>query len=685
MPLSAYKVVMILKAKTLSAILLTIWICVLLITINTDAHASEANAQAVLNVGVDPSLPPFQFENNGVLSGLNIDILNSIASENNIKINHMPMNKDACISKLLDGEIDLILGIRYDPALSEKVDYTESLAQSVVCMLAKSEIHKDIQANLNSSPYLASVENNSVELNFLHNVRRVNYNVAFNQEDAFQLLLMDRADFLLGVKDTADYLLNKYNLSDEYKIIDSYTTPVEFSIAVKPENKKLLNLINYGLSRLKLNGEYEKLYQKWVENGPANVARRLNQVMRLSLIGAIAVCIVFLIGAIWNFKLKEQVNLKTKELSKINLDLELQIIETRNNNELKNLICESSPRGIAIFDLNGIISVFNASALRMASLTVPPIGGSVYDIEPMNLMLKGTIDSVLKYKTSYTCDEFRYEKNGKEFTYRYVMYPLHDYESKLRGVIITIEDITEEKKIRNQIIERDKNRALTQIIAGISHEIRNPLTTVKTFIELIPSKIGNAKFRQEIAVVVPEEINRVNNLIESLIDYARPKSQDKTSFDISEAVDSCITLFRPVFEQNDIDINAITGDGLYIYCDKSQIKQAIINFLLNSIDAIIEKKQLFPHLDYRGKISIEGCTHEDEVILKIMDNGVGMDESELEKACDMFYTTKQKGTGLGIPLSIQMLNMNNCKVSIKSRKYESTDITLTFADNWLKT
>ncbi|MDF2520343.1 MAG: hypothetical protein K0R84_971, partial [Clostridia bacterium] len=453
--------VTILKREKFFVKLLIILTLILIIPVYINADTSGTNNLETLVVAVDPSLPPFQFEDNGELTGLNIDILNTIALENNIKIIYVPMNKENSIEKLLSGEIDLILGVRYDSALSEQIDYTESVVQSVVCVLAKSEIHKDIQTNLNNSSYIASVENNSVELNFLHNVRKVNYNVAFNQQDAFELLLMDRSDFLLGVKDTIEYLQNKYHLSNKYTIIDSYSTPVEYLIAVKPENTKLRNTINYGLSRLKLNGEYEKLYNKWIENGEANIARRLRYVIRLSIIGTVAVLIIFVIIAAWNIKLKEQVNLKTKELSKTNLDLQAQIIETRNNIELKNLICESSPRGIAIFDLDGIVSKFNDSALHIASLAASPVGESIYDIEPMNLMLEGTIDKVLKEETSYTCDEFKYRKDDKEFIYRYVMYPLNDYENKLRGVVITIEDITEEKRIKNQIIERDKNRALT--------------------------------------------------------------------------------------------------------------------------------------------------------------------------------------------------------------------------------
>jgi polar amino acid transport system substrate-binding protein len=222
---------------------------------------------------------------------------------------------------------------------------------------------------------------------------------------------------------------------------------------------------------------------------------------------------------------------------------------------------------------------------------------------------------------------------------------------------------------------------LTQIVAGISHEIRNPLTTIKTFIELIPAKIENKNFREEIALVVPEEIKRVDNLIEGLIDYAKPKSHNKTNIDLVEIVDSCVALFKPVLEKNAIVITTNINNNLFIYCDKSQIKQAIINFLLNSVDAIIEKKEIGQYMDYQGRIGISGYANGSDVILKIKDNGIGMNSTELDKAYDMFYTTKDKGTGLGIPLSIQMLGVNNCKVSIRSQKNEFTYILLKFSSN----
>lgn len=293
-------------------------------------------------------------------------------------------------------------------------------------------------------------------------------------------------------------------------------------------------------------------------------------------------------------------------------------------------------------------------------------------------MLKDTVNIVLKHNTSYTCDEFKYNKDNKELIYRYVMYPLHDFEDKIRGIIITIEDITEETKLREQMIEKNKNKALTQIIAGISHEIRNPLTTIKTFVELIPKKIDNKKFREELSTIVPEEIKRVDNLIGSLIDYAKPRAQNKSTFDLNEVLNSSISLFNPVFEDNHIEVSVIIEDDLYVYCDSSQIKQVIINFLLNSIDAVLEKKDIVENNNYQGRINIKGHQNGDSILLVIEDNGIGMDKSEIEKAYDIFYTTKERGTGLGFPLSIQMLHANGCKVSVESDKNKFTRISLEF-------
>lgn len=640
----------------------------------TVAYSSIMNLDRVITVGVDPSIPPFQYIEDGELGGFNVALLNSIAKSYDLEIEYLIMNKEIGIEKLINNEIDMVLGLRYDTGLENVIEYSDSVVQSFVCMRVREDKKDMVQTNLSDSYFVASVEKNSTELNFLENLRRVNFNVAFNQEDAFQLLLMERADFLIGVRDTIEFLMTEYDITEEYVIVESYTTPVEYLIGVKHGNSFLLNLLNLGLSRQKLSGEYEELYIDWIENSPASISKRMDKIKRLSITGAVLGIALTSVIFIWNRSLKRQIKIKTKELVETNLELESQIIETKNNAKLKDLICNSSPRGIVVFDINGTISAFNDSALKIASLNEAPIGENIYNIEPINLMLKGKVDLIFKGDSSYVCKEFRYIQDGHEVICRYVMYPLYDYNKLLRGIIITIEDITEETILKEQVMEKEKNEVLTQVIAGIAHEIRNPITAIKTLVELLPHKFDNPKFREDLVKIVPDELHRVNKLIDNLIDYSKSRSETIIYFDLRDVIDSSVAMLEHVFDKSNINVNVNINEELIVLGDKNQIRQVIINLLLNSYEAIIQRQSN----DYHGEIDINGYKNDDEIIVVFLDNGIGMDEKELQKAFEIFYTTKDKGSGLGLPISRQIIERNNATISIHSRKNEYTKIVLRF-------
>ena len=141
-----------------------------------------------------------------------------------------------------------------------------------------------------------------------------------------------------------------------------------------------------------------------------------------------------------------------------------------------------------------------------------------------------------------------------------------------------------------------------------------------------------------------------------------------------EVISSSVSFIEHVIEENNISINIDIDQELWIYADKSQIKQVIINLLVNSKDAIVERGIY----DYKGLINIVGYTKEKEVIVNFIDNGIGMDVEEVHRAFDIFYSTKEKGTGLGLSLSSQILKYNNGKISIESKKNLFTKISIRF-------
>jgi len=289
--------------------------------------------------------------------------------------------------------------------------------------------------------------------------------------------------------------------------------------------------------------------------------------------------------------------------------------------------------------------------------------------------------------------EMEYETKDRKWIFRYVIYPLNDYEKKTRGAIITIEDVTDEKNYMAQAAEKEKNRALIQIISGIAHEIRNPLTSIKTYVELLPRKRDNLEFQKQITYVVPREVERVNTLIENLINYAKPRTRNIERVQATDIIESCVLLSKPIISGNNIELKLNTDDNLYIKVDRNQINQVLLNLLLNAIDAITEMRQYsidnniesIDNIEKIYEIKINAWKLDNKVYLTVEDNGIGMTENELKNVYELFYTTKVKGSGIGLPLSKQIVEDNDGKIEIKSEKYVGTKIIITFKGDFYET
>lgn len=628
-----------------------------------------------IRIAFDPSLPPYQFYEDGMYQGFFIDLINRIAKEGLIDIELIPMSRNESLEKFKSNDIDIIMGIRYFYDLEDIMNVSDSLVNSTVSITMLSEKTDKIKNILNIEPIVIAVERDSVEFEFVKNIKKANYNLAFNQESVIELLLMGRADMMIGVRHVAEYILDKNNLTDKYTINNSYETPVDYYLGVGKDNVGLLNIINAELRKLKINGEYEKIYNKWINDKNIENQKRIDRNFRIMAVVVAAALFVLLTAGAVNVQLQRRIDQKTKELSTANTKLEKKILEIRNSNELKNFMCESSPRGIVIFDNEGKISVMNERSMEICDLSEAPIGGSVYTLSPVNIMLENNVERVLNHGESYTCKEMTYNAANRQWIFRYVIYPLNDYEKKTRGAIITIEDITDEKLLKEQAAEKEKNRALVQIISGIAHEIRNPLTSIKTYVELLPRKKDNEEFQKQIARVVPHEVERVNKLIENLIDYVKPRIRNEERAKVADVIESCVLLFKPVVNSKNIDLNTNVDLSLYAVIDKNQIKQVIINLMLNAIDAVTEMRN-YSDLRDAFEITVSAAYVDGKICLSVADNGIGMTPDELKNVFELFYTTKVKGSGIGLSLSKQIVEDNHGEILIESVKYQGTKFSI---------
>jgi len=192
---------------------------------------------------------------------------------------------------------------------------------------------------------------------------------------------------------------------------------------------------------------------------------------------------------------------------------------------------------------------------------------------------------------------------------------------------------------------------------------------------MIPIKMNNKQFRNEIATHVPKEIDRLNQLVEGLINYAKPKSENKALINMSTVVNFVALLFESKINNKGYRLVKEIEDDLFVQVDENQIKQVLINLVLNAIESMDNKTKgnRFDLTIYIRLYSKYGF-----IFIEVEDEGVGMATEMADRVFEPFYTTKSEGTGLGLALSRQFIVENNGEITLESELGQYSKFQLRF-------
>ncbi|ADU65907.1 PAS sensor protein [Desulfurispirillum indicum S5] len=633
-------------------------------------------AHQTLIVAYEPDLAPLNAAQEGVPAGFAIEVLDRIAALHHIRLQYVPMARSRAIEAIREQQVDIIVSIPFSRSYAELMDFSEPFYSTSVGILTPADRH-GIDAVTDLSETLVALQSHTIEYDFLKNIRRIHYQVAGSQRAAIEAFLLGRADVFVGDVAIAEHYLEQHHLEDRYSFARTYLMPLDYSFAVSKDNYRLLHTLNSGIRHVKSTGEYGDMYQKWFKTPQEFASGTLLVVVKITLALIAVFLILFLVGARWNRQLKKEVDRKTRDLSHLNASLVEQVELTRNNVEFLRQIIDSSPRGIVTLNREGLITKFNQKASVIVGLRELPLGEHYSRVQLISELLKNKADEVLSGRKNYYLGETKEWERDPETLYqlRYYVYPLFSFEQHINGLILTFEDVTEETELRKKLFEQEKSKALSRVVAGIAHEIRNPLSSIKTFVELIPTKLHNERFQKEISTYVPREITRVNQLIEGLINYARPRQQIFETIAASTILDECYILFERSVMNKGFALLRDYQSHRQICVDHNQIKQVVINFLINALDALEEKRL---KSDEPLHITLRTRDKADRVCIQIVDDGIGMDEDGRVKALEPFFTTKPKGTGLGIPIADQLIKENRGELHISSNQKFGTVISVYF-------
>ena len=214
----------------------------------------------------------------------------------------------------------------------------------------------------------------------------------------------------------------------------------------------------------------------------------------------------------------------------------------------------------------------------------------------------------------------------------------------------------------------DRLKSLETIAGGFAHEIRNPLTSIKTFIQLAPERKDDADFIREFSRIVLDDVYRIERLIEEILDYARYMEPKLTEEDVNDIVSSCLYFIEVKADSRGIKIEKeLVPDLPRVMLDRQQIKQVFLNLFLNALDAMSEKGGV---LRVRTRL-LSKPGGKPWVQIETEDTGQGISEANLEHIFDPFFTTKHEsgeheGTGLGLTIVHQIIEEHHGDIRVKS-------------------
>ncbi len=224
------------------------------------------------------------------------------------------------------------------------------------------------------------------------------------------------------------------------------------------------------------------------------------------------------------------------------------------------------------------------------------------------------------------------------------------------------------KKAEEQLLRSEKLASLGQLAAGIAHEIRNPLMSIHILINSLAEKIPHEDPRREDIKIIEEGINRINEIVDQFLKFAKPRPPLLEKSDIIPLIDETLKLIKPQLDFQNISVRKEFDKLPQITLDREQIKQVILNIMMNGIQA----------MSGGGELRLGGHISEDGkwVKIKIQDSGKGISSEHIDKLFDPFFTTKDGGVGLGLSIAHRIVDQHQGKIEVESELGEGTIFTV---------
>ncbi len=385
--------------------------------------------------------------------------------------------------------------------------------------------------------------------------------------------------------------------------------------------------------------------------------QRYNQIKQRVILNYAVILIVLLSGIFMAFRLQE--NIIVKRTLQNMKDYTGKLLETMDSGVLsvdqKNIIRTINRKSEEIFQVRRE-EVLNRNVEEVVPIKIG--GKSIYELglvegkkieQETEIITKEGVHKILEINTSF----------------------LEGEKNQPGGMVVLIRDITRLKRLSEEINRNKRLVSLGQITSAIAHEIRNPLSSIRGLTQFLFQSCPDEEERKGDLKIIMKEVDRLNQLINQVLDFSRPKKLNISHFSLSEMIKDLINLLKLKDREKAVQFQlSLESPVQSIFADQDQIRQVLMNIILNAIQAVDSQGKIVIDLQpsyYNGK---------EAVLISIKDNGAGIGEEELSHIFDPFFTTGGQGTGLGLSIAYNIIEAHQGSIAISSEQGWGTEVKI---------
>lgn len=335
-------------------------------------------------------------------------------------------------------------------------------------------------------------------------------------------------------------------------------------------------------------------------------------------------------------------------------------------------IIENLPDGIAVIDKDLFVKIFNQKMEELTGFSSRKVLGKPFETSFVESpSLKALINKVLKSGKTYTdFDQILKKRDGTSIPVGITVSPSIDSEGDTQGAVLIVRDLTGIKKLEEALRRSDRLSSLGTLSAGMAHEIKNPLVGIRGAAQLLKEELPGEDTKEYINVIL-KEVDRINRIVEELLTISHPQKPQFKPVNIHRLLDEILMLEKTAIKgKRIVFVQGYDPSLPHIMGDEKQLIQVFLNLIRNSIESMPDGGEIVLTTRISSQHVVK--SHTGTVLVEIRDNGRGVPLEIKEEIFTPFFTTKKKGTGLGLTISNRIVDEHNGRLEIQSDENRGT-------------